>query len=638
MKKWALLLFFSISCILPALVIRTFTGSEDNNWHNPNNWDPPGIPAAGDDVNIPSGKLCTVSDDRTCGSLTVAGSLKVEQNSEVQVYGNVENSGTIDINGGDGATATSNTGINATGDIVNNGRINIQSIDNENTGLKSHNDITNNGYMHCNGAVIQANTFTNNGTTFTEAGGTTGRFTILADNFTNNGVMFEINDIGFWVNNFDVLHNRPNGNFLFIDGTAENPDGSSANFATTELTNEGTIKAGDAYLDGLAGNVRILTDMLNNSGEIRAGSGQDSGGNVYIYASEMDASHSIHHGGHSHSADGVGGDVNFYIEHTLQFIDAMAFPGSNGIKDGGRGNLYFYGDSIFFQPCDTAYISANVIYIQARAVVFDSITQTCQINADQRIIIKTTADGFVDFSGVHTENAICSFAADSQYIIYSNNVIEPSEGLDYIFNGAPPDIYPADTTILKAEIINSPFIEDTISSSGTFYSKIQNLSTTTKNFHLSLSSHRGWITISSGDISSVSPFHRDSTAISYSIPSFASAGEVDTIIIILSSGTATLDTEYAYIKATNPLLGIKTEKSSPSTRLRLIVFPNPFSSVVRFSCIHQEIKIYDISGKLVKIVRDGIWRGDDVYGKKVDMGIYYARTPDGGTVKLLKIK
>ncbi|MCD6417903.1 hypothetical protein J7M00_03870 [bacterium] len=32
MKKWALFLIFSISCIVPALVIRTFTGAESDNY------------------------------------------------------------------------------------------------------------------------------------------------------------------------------------------------------------------------------------------------------------------------------------------------------------------------------------------------------------------------------------------------------------------------------------------------------------------------------------------------------------------------------------------------------------------------------------------------------------------------------
>ncbi len=85
--------------------------------------------------------------------------------------------------------------------------------------------------------------------------------------------------------------------------------------------------------------------------------------------------------------------------------------------------------------------------------------------------------------------------------------------------------------------------------------------------------------------------------------------------------------------------GIKEKLSAKIDNRRIELFPNPFSSsiTIKFSTLekgHISLKIYDITGKLVKTIANGMyevssyrmkWNGINENGTKVTPGIYYCK-------------
>jgi hypothetical protein len=81
--------------------------------------------------------------------------------------------------------------------------------------------------------------------------------------------------------------------------------------------------------------------------------------------------------------------------------------------------------------------------------------------------------------------------------------------------------------------------------------------------------------------------------------------------------------------------------------MSLSAYPNPFNSstIISFSNLKDdEIKIFDIKGSLVRILRPEqkengavIWDATDDGGQKVSSGIYFARASSGGNSKTIKL-
>jgi hypothetical protein len=79
----------------------------------------------------------------------------------------------------------------------------------------------------------------------------------------------------------------------------------------------------------------------------------------------------------------------------------------------------------------------------------------------------------------------------------------------------------------------------------------------------------------------------------------------------------------------------------------LKAYPNPFNSstLISFSIIRDnEIKIFDIRGSLVKILRPEqkengsvVWDATDEGGQMVSSGVYFARASSGGNSKTIKL-
>ena len=94
---------------------KIWTGTENNNWSNANNWDPIGEPNANDDVYIPSWFTPSI-----CTSNAVCGSLTIWAFGTVYIDGyNLDCDGDISINGQ--LTFSSSNKIFCSGNWTNNG-------------------------------------------------------------------------------------------------------------------------------------------------------------------------------------------------------------------------------------------------------------------------------------------------------------------------------------------------------------------------------------------------------------------------------------------------------------------------------------------------------------------------------------
>jgi PKD repeat protein len=103
-KSLALLLFFClVYTAVSAQTVVVWTGSVDNQWNNPFNWDDGVTPAPGDNVEIPS----TINDPLLNSAITAVGNFKLSvgvslnmNGKSLTIYGNAEIDGTLNNNSG----------------------------------------------------------------------------------------------------------------------------------------------------------------------------------------------------------------------------------------------------------------------------------------------------------------------------------------------------------------------------------------------------------------------------------------------------------------------------------------------------------------------------------------------------------
>jgi hypothetical protein len=196
-------------------VERTWTGSFSTAWHQANNWNPPGIPAAGDTVLIPSGTVVISSP------VTIAGELRWTGGTLQQGQITVTAGGLLTMDGAGGKTLDRVT-------LVNEGTVEWGGSG----GLT--------GYYGGNGQQVL----------ITNAAG--GQFNLRSDSsLTMNG--------GYSYNGTLVLHNA--GTLTTLAGTGTNSIGSGIdliNFGAVDVR-QGTLQTSGRYICGPGS--RLLTGI-----------------------------------------------------------------------------------------------------------------------------------------------------------------------------------------------------------------------------------------------------------------------------------------------------------------------------------------------------------------------------------------
>lgn len=158
------------------------------------------------------------------------------------------------------------------------------------------------------------------------------------------------------------------------------------------------------------------------------------------------------------------------------------------------------------------------------------------------INFNTTADGKIDFSGTHTSESITT---GSSINIFSDNIIEPAEGLNAIC-WPDPSINSADTTIVDGAI-TTIYVAGIAGSSDSFPINLQNLSTGSQVLSYQVGSSRGWVQSFSDSTAILPPFDSAQFSVDYTIPETVEMGVQDTVIAILTIDEFFSDTSYNVI-------------------------------------------------------------------------------------------
>jgi len=516
---------------------KTWTGAVDNNWNNPANWQGNTVPGSNDDVNIPSGTPnCELpSESVVCGSITNNGTL-IGNNSTIQTN-SFTNNANINFE-----SSLSITDKGAELNFENNA--NITGSENSEFGIFSTGDdemsstINNNGTIDSEMINIQANTINNN----------------------SNGSM----EGNISVNCGGTIQNE--GNLQGSSGES----GGNILIMTSKLKNNGTIKGGDATSSGEGDGGSIIIACVNHegNGSIIGGDGSENGGS----------------GGHV--MIGAAGDLLIWG----LFSGGYSFGGW-GKDDPVAADMYLTADTIIIDPNDQL-ISGGNIHITGKVIKILNIDNFAGLIGELGIEINTTADGYLDLSELHTESAV--FAASGNISIYSDNIIEPSEGINFVMD-PDPQVYGANTDIVGAFVSSGMHAYSAPAETGIIEIPIQNQSTTAQTLDYTFNSDLNWVSTTNGSSSLLEPFEMAILEIPFTIPGDIDERTTDLVNIAISIGGTELATGTAEITAIPDLIIGIIKSPSQYQKETLQLYPNPATDgIVHFDLNKKQIGDYSV--------------------------------------------
>ena len=495
---------------------KTWTGAVSNDWNNPANWQENSIPGSSDNVNIPSGTP------------------NCELPSASVVCGSVTNNGTL----------VGNNSIIQTNSFINNASINFESsfsITDKGSNLNFENNANITGSEDSEFGIFK--------TDFNETG------PVVNNNGTIESDQIKINAITINNNNSGLMEGSVS---VYCNGTFKNDgniQGSTGEFGgdimimTSKLKNNGTIKGGNATSDdeGDGGSVIIGCTSHEGEGSITGGDGSENGGN----------------GGHV--MIGASGELLIWG----MFSAGYSF---GGWKDEPvAADLYITADTIIIAP-NEHFISGGNIHITGKVIKILDIDNFAGLIGELGIEMSTTADGYLDLSELHTGGAV--FAASGSISINSDNIIEPSEGINFVMD-PDPQINGSNTNIIGAFISDGMHVYNAPSENGIIKVQIQNQSTSNQSLDYTFSSNLNWVSTTNGTSDLLEPFEMSILEIPYTIPGNIEERTTDLIDISISIGGEELATGTAEITAIPDLIIGINNKPSQNQRLTLQLYPNP---------------------------------------------------------------
>jgi hypothetical protein len=401
------------------------------------------------------------------------------------------------------------------------------------------------------------------------------------------------------------------------------------------IQNDGNIQGSS---DEFGGNILITTSKLENNGTIKGGdatsTGEGDGGSVTIACTRHDGDGSII-GGDGSDNGGLGGNVTIGSSGEF-FIWGML---SSGYSFGGWGkddpvaaDMFLTADTIIIDPNDHL-ISGGNIHITGKVIKIINIDNFAGLIGELGIEINTTADGYLDLSELHTESAV--FAASGNISIYSDNIIEPSEGINFVMD-PDPQINGANTDIIGASVSSGIHAYSAPAENGIIEVRIQNQSTTAQTLDYTFNSNLNWVSTTNGSSDLLEPFEMTILEIPFVIPSNIDERTTDLVNITINIGGTEVATGTADITAIPDLIiGIdKPIKTPPS----LVVSPNPFDQLLLINNPKNiEIEIYNLKGNLINTIHGNTWDGKDLNGNSAPSGIYTLKADSYRVMKVIKL-
>ena len=399
------------------------------------------------------------------------------------------------------------------------------------------------------------------------------------------GHEFALSIFGFYeIINHGSIVSTPGGEFDY---------GGSIRFMGSYISNSGNIAAGDGLDHGVGGNVSIISDYLWNRGSIASGNngiyaGKAEDGKVTIESKKV-RNEGIIKGGKSDESKRI------------------AFSDSKLSKDQIiMGDISIYADSIILQ-LDTNFVEGRIISFYCHHLEISDIIYVGGIWCTEGVHAYTTGNGSVDLSGIDQFMAIISeYGSDNH--IYSNNITEPQQGLDYIFSPTPI-IHPADETITGAYIGYFSMFGGS-GTSDTLHIRMQNQSMLPKILDYEISSDLGWVAAISGSTPEILPFEFELLPLEYSIPEGTTISVTDTVRMIVYINDDFSDTSYCNIECSGDnTVGVDQGYFISNGFGLRQNYPNPFIENTRipFSLgqnAHITISIINLQGQLIKILSD----------------------------------
>lgn len=238
----------------------TWKGNTSNEWNVAANWNPNGVPGAGDNI--------TINNGTGANWPRISGNLNVSQISM--------SSGTLDLNG---YTLTASTSVSFSGCTVSNGNISAVSfsgissttLNNVNLEKTGNTNNTLNGNNTFNGATVITQTGNGNWIFSNSTGDIYNGALTLNNNSATGALQFTQNGTST-VNDNITINNVSTGGILFGAGSG------SSTFAANKYISIGTFNAGPLTLNRITqsgsaavDNTVAITDLVINSSTLISG-------------------------------------------------------------------------------------------------------------------------------------------------------------------------------------------------------------------------------------------------------------------------------------------------------------------------------------------------------------------------------
>jgi hypothetical protein len=593
--------------------LKEFTGPSGGNWHDPGNWDPPGVPGYSDNVFIGGGSNVNVGG-MGIGVKGFHNEGQIDNVGNMQVLNDLKNNGILNDAGNIQAGELHNWEdgeINDVKNIVaNRGMLNngiIQGQDGANLNIEVNCSELDSAFAinHEDGQIL--------------AQGDNAQVNIIVKvvNFINKGEIKAPKAV--WIGAKGGVDNQ--GLIETQLNETPNPSGDNLNITcinehgTAVLKNSGSIIASDSSSSGDgADNIHINADNLENSGTIQTGSNGSGmgvyGGYAFIKAMIL----RNYLGGHILSGSG---SCPFIYGHSVTFNNETAGSFRNRLLDG--------------EPV----LNGEYLCIVGTNVVFADLPANSIIGEYLIEISTTSLPGFVaDFSGLSATPVFHCLYGDIE--IKGENIIAPAIGMNAICD-PDPVMLSGSAGHLYATLF-APFKMTNQGVSDSVRYLIRNEHTYARSFNYTVTSALGWITPISATTCILDPWESEAVWVHFTIPDPLAETTVDTVrfsAVIASWSVTEITTIIAFPFDTLPTpVSVEEKKPILPEVFTISANPNPFNSSVRITLdglgahcnTPLQIEIFDVNGRIVERIPSALlYKGGT---EQREAGVSYIWTPD----------